>query len=586
MTIPLKKIFSSPTLFEYASITVISAAYLFIFRTSLPIGDAHVFVGNLDRGIYIWNPNHLLTEPLSLLWWNFVKIIWPTLSALNSLKLLSGFATVLTLVFFYNLLIRLGYWTTSIRLAATFGLFASKNFMSMGLNEEIYMIQGPFIILSLTFAISWLYNPNKWHYLVLTGVNLGICTLFLSSNVFVAVFLLILIFLHAQHNNINNTLFLCFIFIASYLLIILPTLSITYYIDTSSSSFFKWLTSYRGDDDNYTSSLYGLSHSIEGVLISISRLIYNFFTNLIDANGLGTVLKSFIFSKELEFRPNYYAVVLSSILLFVTILMLLISIYKSYKLKKDNQFILVCYAWISGGLLFNFLWNDSSDQFWFQIIPSIWLFLLVVLRKDYLLKQYNSYNLNSKLNLINTYVILFVTALLFANTLSFATRYTFIDSEKNKIVLNSILNDGDLLITPGWDGITWLTPSEENNSIIYIRLMSIATNNSVTVHNFESLPEVITNTVSTGHDVYIARLYDLDSEAKPWDQLRKLGWPREKIIELLNTFSVKYICNIDDISFRKISLRPNSNYESGSKENAKKISSDVNCNNLITGNNL
>ena len=68
------------------------------------------------------------------------------------------------------------------------------------------------------------------------------------------------------------------------------------------------------------------------------------------------------------------------------------------------------------------------------------------------------------------------------------------------------------------------------------------------------LPARIREHLLTGRRVVVARLYDLDDVARPWDQLRKLGWPREKIRNLLKDFNSRIIGRVGGVTFRELSL--------------------------------
>ena len=80
---------------ERLLIALATAAYLWLFATVLPSGDGEVYARHIDAGEWVWNPNHLLMDPLGMGWVLALRSIDADFPALVGLKLISGISTVL-----------------------------------------------------------------------------------------------------------------------------------------------------------------------------------------------------------------------------------------------------------------------------------------------------------------------------------------------------------------------------------------------------------------------------------------------------------------------------------------------------------
>jgi hypothetical protein len=114
------------------------------------------------------------------------------------------------------------------------------------------------------------------------------------------------------------------------------------------------------------------------------------------------------------------------------------------------------------------------------------------------------------------------------------------------------LRAGDLEIIPGWDRIQWLINDEADFGFDQLRLMGMALGEDRNGTRIEDLPAIVETYLSEGRRVFVARLYDLDRSPRPWDQLRKLGWPRERLQKLFERFKIGEPIEVGDVTIREL----------------------------------
>jgi hypothetical protein len=146
---------SAQTAIEKISIASASILYLVAFYRTLPHGDALRIVRQIEQSHLVWNPNHLLFDPLghsiyALMSWSGLEI-----TTLGSFSVISGTATVISLLIFHSILLRAGIELPSVRILGTAGVWASQSFLSQSTSQYYMMVQMPFLLGALYFYIDY-----------------------------------------------------------------------------------------------------------------------------------------------------------------------------------------------------------------------------------------------------------------------------------------------------------------------------------------------------------------------------------------------------------------------------------------------
>ncbi len=521
---------------ERIALLAVLAVFLFIFKTTIPSGDGLAYVRIIESGVIDWNPNHLLMAPTGFIWHHALALLGVTESPIVSLKLLSGLSALLSMLLFHTILSKLEGASAVWRLAGCLGLFFSTNFLSLAVSEEFFMIQMPLLLAVLSIGLSWGEEPPRG--IAAAGALLGLAVLVLSSNVFLLASVGLFLLLRRPRSAL--------VLGASAAAVILPGLGLGYWRSGGEGGFVQWLRSYQGVSGNLTGSLYGIEWTFRGVLESGARLAYNLFANIAEPAGLGTWLKGALFSGRLEFEPSYPGLALGAVLLAVVAAMAVFTVQLVTRggglPERFGAF------WLGGYVLFNFLWNDSSDQFWAQLLPVVWIWFMAVAVRG-----------RGELSRRLPYVL--VTLLILFNTMHVVAPNAFVDVDELRAEHEEVIREGDLEIVPGWDRIHWLSKRAGDGSYDQLRLMTLALQGREGPVGIEQLPELVESYLRRGQDVFIARLYDLDGNPRPWDQLRKLGWPRERLQELFERFDAVEAVEVGGVTIRRLRHKTGPNEE-------------------------
>lgn len=535
-------------------ITILTGVYLYVFRTIIPSGDGLVYVRDITEGLLLWNPNHLLMSPVGYWWCTFLWKIGISITVINALKVLSGIASVLTLLIFYEILKELGINSRSLKLICVAGLLFSKNFLSMSISEEYFMIQMPFLLLTIWIFAHWMKartEANKHIMAMGTAIAMAIAIQINNLPLLLLMTVLFVMIELTQQRKISIRSFLSSSAGFSLLIILF---GVTYFLSGTNETILDWLSSYQGKTSNSVGMLYGLNWSGKGLAESFTRLLFNLVSNLIYVGGLGAILKNSIFMRPYDFRPDPVEVVLGAFLFIMVLLLVAMIGVWLIRYRTKNIFARFSLLWVVSYLIFNLYWNDSSDQFWFQILPIFWILLPLSYTATGCEPRHYMPVVWRRIFRPSLLLFIIVSQLMFINTLFLVLPKSYVDLASKQEAHRIILRDGDLVILPGWDDLYWLSSRDNFPVHKRITLMELALKSAEGEEGMKLLPQIVAGQLNEGKRVIVVRLYDLDYTSRPWDQLRKIGWPREKIQDLLDGYRNKDVGRVGDVVFREILL--------------------------------
>jgi hypothetical protein len=545
--------------------------YLWVFATVVPSGDGLVYAWHIDAADVWLNPNHLLMDPVG---YAFCKLLWGLglpIETLDALKLISALSTVATLLLFHAVLIAAGVGSRWVRLSAVVGLFASRNFLTMAISEEFFMLQMPLLTAALLLLVKLELSQyaKSWVPAAMLGALLGIATAVTINNVLLGVVVVLWLFFSApdRHQGLLRTSSTAI----GAVVVTLPMFVIAY-AASDTDGFIHWLVAYQGSEgEGSPGSLYGISLTPAGIATSFARLALNSFTNLLSIGYLGTMMKSLVFGAPLEIAPQPLRFVLGVVLLLTAVAAVLLLAWWMLRNFREQRLVRVALVWLAAYYGFNFFWDDSSDQFWFQILPPLWLLIALFaqagLAQSELTRSGSAQSglSQSGANPLATSAVtrqsglwlLFVLAptLLLANTLQEVAPKAFQDIEAHAAQHRALLREGDLEIIPGWDDVRWIGLDGSNPRITQVNLMTTAMLPASNPGHIATLFPAVESHLKAGGRVIIARVYDKDQDPRPWDQLRKLGWSREKLQQQFSRYEVRPLATIGDTVFRELRLK-------------------------------
>jgi hypothetical protein len=144
--------------------------------------------------------------------------------------------------------------------------------------------------------------------------------------------------------------------------------------------------------------------------------------------------------------------------------------------------------------------------------------------------------------------------LLIYNTVMEVAPASLIDRDSLVLQHRELLKEGDIEVIPGWDAAPWLRHEDSFPDSRQIVLMTAAMSAPDSPEHISRVDELIEQHLLSGGRVIVARLYDIDADPRPWDQLRKLGWPRDRILSEWSRFSARPLASIHGVTFREIAL--------------------------------
>jgi len=530
---------------ERAVLLVLAAAYLLLWQAGLPNGDGRVYIRQIDAGAFVWNPNHLYTQPIGLLGVGALRIAWPGLSTFAALKVLAGVSAILTVLIVHACTAAAALRPAALRLIVPISVCFSAHFLSMAIAEEYYMIQMPVLALAFLAALQWARTPpgtTPRGALVTMGVLGAVATGIAINNgpLIVALGLLVA---GSERTWPARWRALAWIW-GPALAVGLPLFVLPYLADAPASSFVQWLVNYQGTTNNPADDLYGLKLTPKGVAISLITLGFGSVSSVMSLRQLGAVGESVLLGRPLEFQPNWLGVGVTMVLLVLVVALFGGVLLALLRTRPWSRLVRLTLAWIAAYLFFNFLWVDTSDQFYFQLLPALWLLVGMTL-----VGSAPVTTVRRRTILLGGVAVLLAVA----NTLAVVSPRSGADDGPKRAAFAALLQPGDLLITPGWDDILFLgiDPSRDQSRIL---LMEEALAADRADDSLRQLRARVDTHLRSGRRVLVARLFDLDSEGRPWEDLSRRRWARPRLQALLAPYEARILGRVGDVVIRE--LRP------------------------------
>lgn len=546
-------------LWETSVLTAIAAAYFVVFRQVPPHGDALRIVSQIDDGQLIWNPNHLLLDPLGYALFELVEYLdlasWEVEHYFIAISVVSASASL----FVFD---RLVCWTgvsQRWRLAAFGGFFATASFIGFGGSQYYIMIQMPFVLAAIhhyfRYASSSKQGCSNLNRLFYVGLLLGIAAAFMFHNV---VAIAAMGCLAAWDAEMLRRPFSAWTRAGAVWLgaasVGLPIFISGHVASGSDSGLFQWVLAYAGESDSRLNEFYGLKVTLPRLMEGVARTGFKLLVgNLVEPAGVGTLVWVVLTGQNLEFQPQWLRIIASALVIPVA---LLVSIWV-YAFIGLNfaRFYIAKFAgvWLFSYAAFNFLWDSHDPSFWISAVPAFWLTLVMGMSGISVpgLIDRGSLSQRPKRSRSIVYLSVFVLALLIVNTWNLVIPQADPNFRVHQHQRSNFLKAGDVEIIPGWDQ-RWFSLDGVSPMIERISLMSMALAERGDPNEISNLPQIIDTRLSDGRRVLIARLYDLDGEIMPWYSLSRLGWSRDKIQRQLSVFCHRVAFTIDDVVFHEI----------------------------------
>jgi hypothetical protein len=450
--------------------------------------------GRFAAGSWRLNPNHLLFEPLGAAWQSLLGPGAPREAAVDHLKRLSLLAGALAAALF-----RIGIASrlATSRFAAnhaTAWLALSSAFSRLWVSEETHMIQMPAVVLVAALALLTLERPTFRRGLA-TGMAVALAAACFVSNLLLAPALAVALSFRARWRAAGGVL-------AGTTTTAGLLFSAAWLLARPGISFLAWLTHYSGTRDPRLDLAYGLQPTLSGIFHAAARAVYGAASALVDLAPAVAAIR--------EGRIEFFR-------LLACLAACAVLGYAAGRSRKDPVSLLAA-AMTAAVVLFGFLWDNSDDQFYFQLAVVAGM---VVARLP-----------------LRPAILVLSGGVLLWNVGDLVTRRVFYPRAERLAILRTELGDACLVVYPGYEDLeSLLTLAElEKKGIRRLSVTSLATSHPPG----EGLAELSAAVASCGNrPVALVDLYDTPPDQNPWQFLRRLGYERAKVQEALSRFPVE-----------------------------------------------
>ena len=479
---------------------------------TIPIG----FVSNdglghsqgFASGSWHFNPNHLLFEPLGAWWQNaWAKSGREPVDALKLLSVLSG--ALAAALFRWRVAPRV----TETRWAAnhaTAWLAFSSAFLRLWVSDETHMIQMPFVVAVAWLALVYVERPSFGRSLAL-GAAVGLAALTFISNLLLGVALgLALLVWHLRRREPGSGVRNAGALGLGTALAAGPVLLLAW---PGDPGFFDWLIRYGGGHQSPRVELaYGLVGSWKGWAESVIRALYGTASSLVDLTPLAATVRD-------HQAPSSEAVLGALAFLAAAVALLRgLSIAIAEPSQIPNRGVLwLTISWLAAILGFGIFWNNSDDQFYFQMAP---VFGVLAAR------------MTARRSRATALFLLLSFAGLLWNLSDVTSHRVLYPRQERMALLEQEVEGACLVVYPGFDEPELLLRMSRRTAVQQLALTQL----SVQVPADEGMKALRTRIETchrAGGRVVLLDLFDLPPQRNPWKFLQRLGYDHAAIAQAL-----------------------------------------------------
>lgn len=445
-------------------------------------------------GTWRLNPNHLLYEPLGAAWQSRLGPDAPREAAVDHLKRLSLLAGALAAALFRG--------GVAARIArsrfaanhATAWLALGSAFSRLWVSEETQIIQMPAVVLVAALALRTFERPTVRRALA-TGIAVALAAACFVSNLLLAPALAVALAVQSRWRAAAGVLAggggaAGLLFTGAWLLA------------RPGVGLLSWVTHYKGVAEGRLDVAYGLQPTLSGIAHAGIRAVYGAASALVDLAPAVAALR--------EGRVEVFR-------LLACLAACAVLAYAAGQSRKESAFPLAA-AMTAAVVLFGFLWDNSDDQFYFQLAVVAGI-------------------LAARLPLRPAILALSGGVLLW-NLGDLAARRVFYPRAERLALLRAELGKACLVVYPGYEDLeSLLTLTElEKQGVRRLPVTSLATSRPPQ----EGLAALSAAVESCGNrPVALVDLYDTPADQNPWQFLRRLGYERGKVQTALSRFPVE-----------------------------------------------
>lgn len=483
----------------------VSLAVLFTIPIGFVSNDGLGHSRSFIAGSWHVNPNHVLFEPLGA-WW---QAAWMRSGSgrepVDILKLLSALAGALAAALFRRGVaprLTATRWEAN---HATAWLAFSSAFLRLWVSDETHMIQMPFVVAVAWLALLHLARPSFGRDLAL-GAAVGLSALAFISNLLLGVTVtLALAVWHLRRREARLAVASAVGVGLGAALTAGPILLLVWRGSPGSPGFLAWLTRYGGGLPGARVELaYGLVGSWRGVAESVARAFYGTASALVDLTPAVAAVRD-------RQAPSPMAVlgVLAFLAASAALLRGLWTALREPAEPANRGALLLALSWLVAILGFGIFWNNSDDQFYFQMAPA---FGALAAR------------ITARRSRATAVLLALSLAGLLWNLIDVGSTRVLYPRRERMALLEREVRGACLVVYPGFDEPELLLAMSRPAAAAG----RVAVTQLATLYPFdEGMRELhgrIESCLGAGGRVVLLDLFDTPPERNPWKFLRRLGY--------------------------------------------------------------
>jgi hypothetical protein len=333
------------------------------FLSADGLGQSLIFAA----GRWHLNPNHLLFDPLAAGWITLWKLAGCDWHPADVLKVLSGISGAVALALFRLLVAPRLAATRWLANQATAYVAFSSAFLRLWVADEVQMVQMPLVVLVAALAVRRIEEDRRGLSLLL-GVAVGLAALCFVSNALLGVTLAAAIsWRHLTRREPRRAAASVAAIAAGMTLAAGLPLLAAWLPRVHAVGFVDWLTRYDGGaSSTRVTGAYGVVVSPSGVLTALVRAAYGAASSLVDLTAPAAMLR--------DRQPATLAALFPALAFAAAVAALATYGIAAWRGAPNGRaerspVLLLALAWVSAILAFGVFWDNSDDQFYFQLAP-------------------------------------------------------------------------------------------------------------------------------------------------------------------------------------------------------------------------